>query len=332
MRLEELLLEVAFSAKNFPETGNENFSGAGERTDYVNGKENKKDGFPLAKDVHLIKPKPGLDKLFKDNKVFITVPGQLYRGAEIGAPNKKGVYTKVGLLSSKKKDSIGYLMISSITKPSGASQARVGTGSKSQDIIRDQLKDEYGSDYEFISSAAPGSTKPDLVVRVDNQEIQFEIKGQSSSTAPITFFDKSVRRGQTVELLDELAQTFSNNKFKTFTKLIDFYRKKDKTIGFPGDEGVVKSGKLPPELTIEDDRRLLNKLRITILRHFKNGGDNYFAIHNRTHDEVKIYHTKFGSNPLSEDPVPTFQRFSLQTYGGPSGGAMRVGLKIKLHS
>lgn len=343
MKLHQLkpIFEAAFSAKNFPEDGNEDFSGAGERTNYIESEKND-DGFPLLKTVKVI-PLKGNDRfeLENGNLVHITRPGRLYRGEEIGATPATGVFTKIGRKSPKKKDAIGYVPLSAIEKPAGAQQSRMQTGSSSQEAVAEKLQQEYGDDYEFVSTATKGSTVPDLVVKIKDQQIQFEIKGTTSPTAPITFFDKSVRRQQQVPLLDKFASTLSYGEASSFTQLVDLHREQQLQnvgdeeepqgiVGFPGDEGTPKSGKLPKEFEVTEDQQLLSRLREDIIEHFGEGGDNYFAIHNRSNDQIDIYHTGHGPNPLNEGSLPQLRSFKLATYGGPSRGAMRVGLKIKL--
>jgi hypothetical protein len=120
-----------------------------------------------------------------------------------------------------------------------------------------------------------------------------------------------------------------NNLKHNFIGLIDLYHSYDKTIGLAGDEGVMRSGKLPPELTTTNVATLA-KLRKVIIDHFADGKDNYFVVHNRSDDEVKMYFTDYGKNLLDLPVLPTFKSFSLSTYGGASSGSTRVGLKIKL--
>lgn len=332
MRLDQVkpLFEAPFSARNFPEEGNQQFTGAGERTNYIESDKNEQ-GFSLLKDVKVV-PKDGGDRieLEKGTTVHITRPGKLFRGEQIGASPSTGVFTLISKRSPEEDDALGYAPLSSIQKPAGATQSRMQTGAGSQEAIAEYLKDNYDGEYEFVSTAKKGSTVPDLVVNLDGKPVQFEIKGASSPTAPITFFDKSVRRDQRVELLDNFAHTFSGGATNSFTELVDEYREENPEVGFPGDEGAPKSGKLPRDFQVTDDPQLLAKLRQDILDHFAEGNDNYFAIHNRQKEEIYIYHTGHGANPLDEDPLPELDQFKLATYGGPSAGAMRVGIKIKL--
>lgn len=324
MKLIELK-EAALSAKNFPGEINAEFPGAGERTNYV---ASQTDGYPLLKDVNVVNPSPGYENLQKGTRVFVTNPGKLYRGSQIGATPSSGVFASVGVKSADPNNAIGMIPISAIEKPAGKKQSRVSAGSSAQDRIFEIIRDAYGEEnVEYVSSAPVGSTKPDLVVKVNQTPAQFEIKGTSSVSSPITFFDKSVRRGMSVEILNDLTRAFTG--IPTFEKMIDQFRKRDKSIGYVGDEGVGKSGKLPSELTSTDDD-ILQAVRNKIIEHLHEGGDNYFVVYDRSANEPHIFFTGLGKNVLKAKPIPKFKKASLQTYGGPSGGAMRVGFKIRL--
>jgi len=320
----EDLLETPFTPKNFPGDINKGYSGAGERTDYINSPHNNEGGgFKLHKAVDVVQPVPGYEHLKAGTQVHIIIPGTLYRGVQIGAPkrNANGVFTQVGINSADAADAIGYVPISSITKPAGAKQGRVALGDSAQNQVLQRLYQEYGQDHVQVLGKAPvGSTKPDLLVSVDGKRHQFEIKGTASWTAPITFFDKSFRRGLRIPLLDDLAAAVTNGEYHSFEKLVDKYRAEDHTIGFAGDEGVLKSGKLPRAFK-STDPAMMDHVRRVIIDHLKKGGDDYFVVYNRAKDDVKIY-------PV--DKIPRFKSANLATYGGPSAGATRIGLKIQL--
>lgn len=330
MKLNEILTEATFTPKNFPREGNEKFSGSGERTNYISHEINDTTGFKVIKDSKILKPDGTRIDVKQGQKIYITKPGKLFRGEEIGAANKSGVYTQVSLTSPNKNDFLGYLQLSSIEKPSGKTQSRVQSGSEAQEKIFDFISNIVGNEnVKLVSTAKKGSTLADLVVDVKNNTIQIEVKGTQSDTAPITFFDKSARRNQSNEILDKFAKIFSKNKYKSFTELVDSYRKNDPTIGFPGDEGVGKSGKLPSAFNVSDSETL-KQLKQILLDHFAENNDNYFAIYNSSNKQVKMFYTGHGKNVLKLPLLPDLKSFSVKTYGGPSGGAMRVGIKVKL--
>jgi hypothetical protein len=340
------ITEVAtFTAKNFPSDikGNETFSGAGERTVYVPTSDAEtfkwKDGFPLESDTYLMSNSGDRIKMLRKGEIIhFTYPAKLFRAQELGIRGAS-IYAAV---STKKHNSDvdGFIQISSVIKPAGGAQKRVGAGSETQMTVAQKVEEisfKNKTNYEFVSVARVGSTAPDLIVKIDGKKVQFEIKGTNNETAPITFFDKSLNRRRAADdLLDSIAKTFADhyrlqlpqNK-KNILGVIDYYRAIDNTIGLAGDSGAPKSGKLPKEFTTKDTS-LLNKMRTVILDHFVLGGDNYFVIHNRSNDSFRMYFTNNGENLLNLPELPSFKSFSLATYGGASSGSTRVGLKIQV--
>jgi hypothetical protein len=122
----------------------------------------------------------------------------------------------------------------------------------------------------------------------------------------------------------------TNMGFKqNFVGLVDFYKQYDKMVGLAGDKGVSKSGFLPMQFTTKETV-ILTEMRNVIIDHFKEGGDNYFVVHNRSNNSLQMYFTGLGENILKLPQLPEFKLFALQTYGGASSGSTRVGLKIKL--
>ena len=103
----------------------------------------------------------------------------------------------------------------------------------------------------------------------------------------------------------------------------------ESNIGFAGDKGVVKSGKLPNEFKVESGP-LLKKMHLFILKHFIKGGDDYFVIHDRSSDNFEVYNVNKKNDILKMPTLPQFKQFRLSTYGGPSAAGTRVGYKIKL--
>lgn len=347
---------ASFSPKNFPSDvgNNKEFSGAGERTTYAPTVLNNykfKEGFPTSKATKIYDEKGNIVKSVKEGeRVYFTLPATLHRSTEFGI-SRRTTLAPVSLKGFDQKPD-GYIAISSVVKPGGNSQGRVGAGSKTQDMVAQKVKDicfEKGIEVETeFKTARAGSTIPDLVMTISKTRVQFEIKGTNNRTAPITFFDKSVKRsGKKPDIIEDIADVYINNlrvkegsvvslmrsgKFeKTFVGLIDFFKSRNSTIGLAGDEGTPKSGKLPSEFAITD-RKILKKMREEILDHFKDGGDDYFVVHNRSSDDFEIYYVGGGkaSNLLKTPELPEFKAFTLATYGGASGGATRVGLKIKI--
>lgn len=349
--------EASFSPKNFPSGvgNNDDFSGAGERTTYAPVDLNNykfKEGFPMSKNSSLYSADGKVVKsLKKGDTIYFTVPATLHRASEF---NIKPARSTVAPVSLKGFDQPvdGYVAIGSVEKPAGNNQGRVGAGSKTQDAVAFKVKDiafSKGIEVESeFKTARPGSTRPDLEMTIAGNNVQFEIKGTANRRAAIAFYDKSIRRsGKKPKVLEDVADVYrqtlkvkegdvstlmSREKFPpTFIGLIDFFNSRDSKIGLAGDKGVVKSGRLPSEFAVTD-RATLTKMRDEILDHFKEGGDDYFVIHNRSDDSYEIYYVGGGtsSNVLDMPELPAFKSFALTTYGGASSGATRVGFKIKL--
>lgn len=351
------ITEVAtFSPKNFPANvgNNISFAGAGERTTYVPTSLNNykfKEGFPIDKATTLYDLNGKNKKqLNSGDRVYFTMPAELYRSDEFGITKR----TTLAAVSLKGFDQSpdGLVAISAVIKPGGNNQGRVGSGSKTQDMVAQYVKDlayKKGIEVETeFKTARAGSTAPDLEMTIAKQKVQFEIKGTNNRTAPITFFDKSVKRsGRKTDILEDIADVYikylkvsegkvetlmKNMKFPmSFVGIIDFYQSRDPKIGLAGDKGVVKSGRLPADF-VTNSPDILNAMRKIILEHFKHGGDDYFVVHNRSSDEFEIYYVGGGKsdNVLKAPELPKFKGFALATYGGASGGATRIGLKIKL--
>ena len=210
-------------------------------------------------------------------------------------------------------------------------QSRLSLGSSAQMTIRRELKKRFGDEMRVVSFASAGSKHPDLIVDIKGKRIQIEIKGRTSSNSHITMFDTSVRRGEPNALLDELAYVITNGKIQSFEGLIDMYRQKNPAVGFPGDEGTPRSGKLPPELR-SINAKFLEPVYLHILNHFHESGDNYFALYNRDTRDVEMYYTGVGPNVLRAPQFPHLSKLIVDTYGAAYEGAMRVALKVKLAS
>jgi hypothetical protein len=351
------ITEVAtFSPKNFPANvgNNISFTGAGERTTYVPTSLNSykfKEGFPIDKATPLYDMSGKTKKqLAAGETVYFTMPAQLYRSDEFDI-TKRTTLAAVSLKGFDQRPD-GLVAISAVVKPGGNNQGRVGAGSKTQDMVAQHVKDlayKKGIEVETeFKTARAGSTAPDLEMTIAKEKVQFEIKGTNNRTAPITFFDKSVKRaGAKPKILEDVVDVYIDKLTisgstvktlmakggypKTFIGIIDFYQSRDPKFGLAGDVGVIKSGNLPKDF-VTTDRAILSAMRDVILEHFKHGGDDYFVVHNRSSDEFEIYYVGGGSakNVLGSPALPAFKGFALATYGGASGGATRIGFKIKL--
>ena len=356
---------ATFTPMNFPKI--KGFPKSGERTQYAPLSKTDvryKQGFPTAKSTALISNKGVLIKtLEKGAKVHFTFPPTLVTGSQIGikqGQSSKQTFAAVSLKGvSSKVD--GYILLSHVEKPSGGAQARVGAGAQSQKLVNEQVQkiaSNHGKSYQFVSSAQPGSTKPDLVVKYDDVEVQFEIKGSSGGTSSlITLFDVSIGRNHSHPFADLLVPLFlkhgtidlyrdpkSGKRYATtktvklstvakgissMTDLVDYYQHYgNPETGFPGDRGVIKSGKLPKEFEVTNEDFLASALEL-IKHHFAENSDNYFAVHFRGLNQIKMYYTGHGKNLLKLPELPKLKFFGFMTYGGVSGGKMRSGIKVK---
>jgi hypothetical protein len=207
-------------------------------------------------------------------------------------------------------------------------QKRLHTGAFAQDFIRQRLEQKYCDSYNFISMAHPGSRIPDLIVQIDSNKLQFEIKGRDTAQSPITFFDKSARRGKTSDVLNRMCNIFTCGVHADFEQMINHYRLSNPAVGYPGDVGTPKSGKMPPEFRIRNDDGLAAQVRAELLDHFRLNGDNYFVVFNRKNvHNAEIFHTGHGPNPLNAPMLPRLDFVSLDTHGGAYKGSMRVAIK-----
>lgn len=325
------LHESPFTPKNFPGTPNKKFVGAGERTVYGEMPVNQPGGggFRIMKPTKVVRGKGGVTELKPNTRIYWTQPGKLFTAAEIGEKGTSN-YAMFGLKSPLPKDAIGMIVISTVEKPSQL-VGRVLTGKAGQEQVYEYLIQTFSNQFssiELVKTAGIGSKKADLVVSFDQHESQFEIKNASTRSAPITLFDKTVRREKPNPIIDGLIAVMTGRPQLSLVKLIDKMRVKDKTVGFPGDKGVGKSGKFYGQ-RIYDDSDFIVPVTDYILEHFAANQDNYFAV-NYGGGDVALYFTGYGENILNAPDFPTPKYVDLNTYGGPSAGGMRIGVKIKL--
>ena len=261
----------------------------------------------------------------------------------------------------------GYIPISDIKKPGGKSQKRVAAGTKTQQECAAHIKElcdakrpkiKFKSEFNVAPSS---STKPDLVMTIGEKRIQFEIKGTNARANEITFFDITARRKQNdkskvgKEELDAVAELFiiqggptnlknaltdprgkwyklrkkKGDEGGAFHAIMEYSKSLNSTIGYAGDTGVGKSGKLPSVFKTTN-KSLLKQIHAKILEHFIKGGDDYFVIHDRSSDTFEVYNVNKENDVLKKKTLPQFKEFRLSTYGGPSAAGTRVGYKIKL--
>ena len=330
MKLDEikLLCESPFTPRNFPAEPNKRFSGAGERTVYSELPVNQPggEGFRIMRKTKVVRGKGDITEVPANSRIFWTFPGKLFLANEVGEKGSSN-YALFGFQSANPKDAVGFIPISAVEKPSQVHR-RVLTGKAGQEAVLHYIQQtfvEVFTSIRQVHSAGVGSTKPDLIVSFDGTIAQFEIKNSSSPTAPVTLFDKTVRRDKSNVLIDELVAIMTGKEHMTLARAIDLAHKKDKTIGFPGDKGVGKSGKYA--IRIDDTNDLMEPAYDFLLEHFAENRDNYLAIN--TNDRVTLYFTDYGENILKTPRLPIPKYIDLRTYGGPTAGGMRMGVKVK---
>ena len=359
-KIGNLFIAEKFGMVNFPNGVGGDKPQAGTRTVYapIDGQDYAyPEGFPTLKKTDLLDINgESIGKSIDTNTtVHFVAPATLHK--------PKGSWIAKVSLKGHDKPFDGYVVISHVKKPGGKSQKRVAAGTQTQQECAAYVKelcDKKGIEYASEFTVAPsGSTIPDLVMTIDGKRIQFEIKGTNARANEITFFDITARRSQnakskagkaeldkTAELYiqstPELRTVFRNKNGEwgklrrkrgdeggAFHAIMEYYKSLDPTIGYAGDKGVVKSGKLPA-IFKATSRDLLRNIHASILQHFTKGGDDYFVIHDRSSDTFEVYNVNTENDILKMPTLPQFKQFRLSTYGGPSAAGTRVGYKIKL--
>jgi len=201
-------------------------------------------------------------------------------------------------------------------------QTRVDVGGSAQSSFARSFKKKFPK-ARIVSISPRSSQAADIVVKYNDQKLQFEVKARTGPEKTNVVYEKSLKRGDHDPVLDTFAQLFGKD---SFSKLIDSYRKKSSKIGFPGDLGVVSSGKIPREFN-STDPAFLSKLRSAVIKRLHDNGDNYFAIHDLSTGITSVYFTGLGDNVLSAKPYPKLTSVQIDTYGGGYKGGMRVGAK-----
>lgn len=219
-----------------------------------------------------------------------------------------------------------------------ATQGRVIQGHSSQEQTIHFLKRlAKGKQFELISSSRPGSKLPDIVAKINDVPVQFEVKGRSSGIGgQISIFNLSATRGIRNKLLDTIASIFED-KNVSFEQAIDQHRKKNPLIGYPGDQGALTSGKVPPTWKTSDSSKI-DKFKKIIINHLHSKGDNYLIIHDRNQEKHYIFWTGLGQNVLNAPPLPPIRYIVADTGGGAnlkrqqqgvrSGNSLRFAIKI----
>lgn len=226
---------------------------------------------------------------------------------------------------------------------------RVRAGLASQDVVAfyvESYADDLGFDYRAGKRAGFGQKGNDLSFVIEGTTVNFEVKGAANRSSKIAVFDKSVRRRNVPVEITRVSQallesiTFDGRPLRPqmvlagypldFLGMLDFYRDEtDATIGLAEDHNSVSSGKLPKDFASRDPK-VCRVARSVVVEALRAGGDNYFCVHDKSTDDVDAWHTGLGKDLFKFGRFPQIKSVSLDTYGGSSLGATRVGLKITL--
>lgn len=326
----DLKSRTTFKPQNFPADANPHIPAAGERTIYLNESMNDPlgNGFMVKKSVDVING--NVSQLEAGTLIYWSKPGRVFTSYELGIGGISN-HALFSLQSPYPWDSDGIIPISAVYKPRRDLHRTVAS-KRGQEQVYNHLVHTYRNHFttiEQLSIAKVGSRSADLVVRFDDMTSQFEIKNCSVRSAPITLFDKTVRRSKPHPTIDDLIKMVLGDNGACLSSYIDSLRQCDQTIGYPGDEGVlVKSGRFS-SLKITPEHHRAHQIHEAILEHFAERGDNYFVV-NYGQSNIKMFYTGFGQNILNQPSFPLPKYFMMGTYGGPSSGGMRVGAKIQL--
>lgn len=194
--------------------------------------------------------------------------------------------------------------------------SRAASGSITQSKLSKFLSEELG--LKVVSSAGLSQNIQDITFEINNVKEGMEIKGTANHLQKIATFDKSVARSglglitrtddTPIQEVVKALMTEHNVKLKgtdnPLTQYIDFIRQSDKSVGFPGDEGVKTSGgKLDERYFYTSNGITINKILTVINKHFAANKDNYFVIFNTALNKFFICNTEYGTSFLKNLPL-----------------------------
>lgn len=311
------------------------YTNSGNRSNYIPSSNNLgypfKEGFKTKENSKLYTIPGSLEII--NEPVFFTINSRLFRGEELGIATKKSVLSTVSRKGIDEPE--GYMLISSVFKPSPLLSNRLANGKNAQEIVGQYFKSLCPNlTYE---TNLVGSSLTDLKLNINNKTLNVEIKSSPSGLKSLhTMFDKSVRRNKPIShYLECVSKGFctifnvqKGNSY--FESLMDHFKKIDPAVGFAGDIGVARSGKVPKSL-MSSESHILSELSICIINHFRENGDHYFCILDRSTNQIHAYFV--GIDPLDNifdfPSIPELVWGGLQSYGGNSHGATRIALKVK---
>lgn len=206
------------------------------------------------------------------------------------------------------------------------SEERVAHGKQAQDMVIRDLTEKFGEEFHLISTAPPGSQRPDIVAKIGDQTYQFEVKHRRDKNAPMTVFNTTVRPHEPNIWLNMFSKSMSGGQAKDFNHLMDIHKQDNPTAGWPEEEQSPKSGSINVRTA---DASVISKTRRQLMRYLHRSNDDYFVVVNMATNQID-YYSIGTNNPLKAPNLPRINRVILKTDGAPYKGKMRIGIKIQL--
>lgn len=195
---------------------------------------------------------------------------------------------------------------------------RVETGHQAQMSVVDLLINEHQATLKTVANI--GSNKVDICVIKNEQELNFEVKKPSKKW--VSILEKTSRRRKATDIFDDIVAEVTFEEHLSLSSLIEKCRQTDTKIGYPGDVGVIKSGKLPKfNLTNH-----LEYVRSTIRRWLISNNIHYLVL---VDDSIRIFNVSDPLGIITTDTIPPIIKARIDTYGASKDGAMRVVLKVQ---
>lgn len=206
------------------------------------------------------------------------------------------------------------------------SDERVAHGKQAQDLVIQDLQQQFGDEFVLLSTAPPGSRKPDIVAKIGENTYQFEVKHRRDKNAPMTAFNTTVRPDEPSVWLNMFARSLSGDEARDFNHLMDLHKEGNPSAGWPHEEQSPKSGSINVRTT---DPAVISKTRRQLMRYLNRSNDDYFVVVNMATRQIDYY--SIGTdNPLKAPGMPRINRVILKTDGAPYKNKMRIGIKIQL--
>lgn len=208
-------------------------------------------------------------------------------------------------------------------------QARVAMGAAGQTQVVDRLKQQFGDAVQNLSVAAVGKTTVDISATIDGTPIRLEVKTVNNPNAVRTAIYDTVMSLDSFRndpIIDKFVSSATGSP--SFNMWIRKERRKNKSVGYPGQEGVTnKTGKLPKGRT-SSEPAYLNAARNRLAKKLAAEQINYFVIYHAPYNTIYFFHTGFGDNPLSSKKIPMPSAVMLDTYGNPHGDVEEPGAYV----